>query len=175
MLYSEPHSLYIFALFRMVIVNFSVVFVMFCKPVKLLVLSSGQQLSLAPCHHCEIILSCSERLCLLCDLSLIPSLSNHLRRLWLKFSFPPPERGKGSTLIRRVCATGVLNLPHCSGVEKPKKVYPVLEPRTPIKYPVLKLLYCIVLYCIVLYCIVLYYLLYLFRLAPSLRLAPLLG
>ena len=41
---------------------------------------------------------------------------------------------------------------------KTPKVYPVLEPRTLIIYPVLYciVLYCIVLYCIVLYCIVLY-------------------
>ena len=31
-----------------------------------------------------------------------------------------PRRGD-STMIRRVCATGVLNLPPCSGVGKPKK------------------------------------------------------
>ena len=33
----------------------------------------------------------------------------------------PLGRGGNSTLIRRVCATGVLNLSPCSGVGKPKK------------------------------------------------------
>ena len=57
--------------------------------------------------------------------------------------FRPPVGGGGgdATLIRRVCATGVLDLPPCYGVEKPRKYT----------------LYCIVLYCIVLlYCIALY-------------------
>ena len=55
-----------------------------------------------------------------------------------------------STLIRRVCATGVINLPICSGVEKPKKYTLFWSCHSFLK------LYCIVLYCIVLYCIVLY-------------------
>ena len=60
-------------------------------------------------------------------------------------------RGGDSTLIRRVCATGVLNLSPCSGVGKPKRI-----PCSGVTAPSLNLLYCIVLYCIVLYCIVLY-------------------
>ena len=56
-------------------------------------------------------------------------------------------RGGNSTLIRRVCATGILNLSPCSGVGKPKKDTLLWSYRS--------LLYCIVLYCIVLYCIVL--------------------
>ena len=59
-------------------------------------------------------------------------------------------RGGDSTLIRQVCATGVLNLSPCSGLGKPKR-YPVLE--LPLYCIVL---YCIVLHSIVLYCIVLY-------------------
>ena len=56
--------------------------------------------------------------------------------------------GGDSTLIRRVCATGILNLPPCSGVGKPKK--------DTLFWSYHSLLYCIVLYCIVLYCIVLH-------------------
>ena len=62
--------------------------------------------------------------------------------------FFPGGGGGNSTLIRRVCATGVLNLSLCSGVGKPKKDILLWSYRS--------LLYCIVLYCIVLYCIVLY-------------------
>ena len=66
-----------------------------------------------------------------------------------KFLHPGDTPGGGdSTLIRRVCATGGLNLLPCSGVGKPKRSY-----RSFFKSIVL---YCIVLYCIVLYCIVLY-------------------
>ena len=51
-------------------------------------------------------------------------------------------RGEGdSALIRRVCATGVLNLSPCSGVGKPKKDTLLWS------YHFL-LIYCIVLYCI---------------------------
>ena len=72
---------------------------------------------------------------------------------------------KNSTLIRRVCATGILHLPSCSGVENPKCIpcsgtknvshiscSRVTTPSSKQTY----VLYCIVLYCIVLYCIVLY-------------------
>ena len=58
-----------------------------------------------------------------------------------------------STLIRLVCATSVLNLSPCSGVEKPKK-YTLFWSYCSFLYCIV--LYCIVLYCIVLYCIVLY-------------------
>ena len=44
------------------------------------------------------------------------------------------------TLIRRVCATNVLNLPTCSGVENPKRI-----PYSGVTTPLLNLLYCIVL------------------------------
>ena len=66
--------------------------------------------------------------------------------------------GGDSTLIRRVCATGVLNLSPCSGVGKPKKDTLLWSYRSFLKSIVLYciVLYCIVLYCIVLYCIVLY-------------------
>ena len=56
--------------------------------------------------------------------------------------------GGNSTLIRQVCATGILNLSPCSGVGKPK--------RDTLLWSYRSFLYCIVLYCIVLYCIVLY-------------------
>ena len=66
--------------------------------------------------------------------------------------------GGDSTLIRRVCATGVLNLSPYSGVGKPKKDTLFWSYRSFLKSIVLYciVLYCIVLYCIVLYCIVLY-------------------
>ena len=66
--------------------------------------------------------------------------------------------GGDSTLIRRVCATSVLNLSPCSGVGKPKKDTLLWSYRSFLKSIVLYciVLYCIVLYCIVLYCIVLY-------------------
>ena len=62
-----------------------------------------------------------------------------------------PGRGGGgdSTLIRRVCATGVLNLSPCSGVGKPKKDTLFWSYHSIV-------LYCVVLYCVVLYCVVLY-------------------
>ena len=53
--------------------------------------------------------------------------------------------GGNSTLIRRVCATGVLNLSPCSGVGKPKK--------DTLLWSYHSFLKSIVLYCIVLYCI----------------------
>ena len=62
--------------------------------------------------------------------------------------------GENSTLIRRVCATGVLNLSPCSGVGKPKKDSLLWSYHFLLIYCIV--LYCIVLYCIVLYCIVLY-------------------
>ena len=65
-----------------------------------------------------------------------------------------PRRGD-STLIRRVCATGIINLPSCSGVEKPKNI-PCSRAKKLCKIMYCIVLYCIVLYCIVLYCIVLY-------------------
>ena len=58
--------------------------------------------------------------------------------------------GGDSTLIRRVCATGVLNLSPCSGVGKPRKDTLLWSYRSLLYF----VLYCIVLYCIVLYCIV---------------------
>ena len=66
--------------------------------------------------------------------------------------------GGNSTLIRRVCATDVLNLSPCSGVGKPKKDTLLWSYHSFLKSIVLYciVLYCIVLYCIVLYCIVLY-------------------
>ena len=66
--------------------------------------------------------------------------------------------GENSTLIRGVCATGVLNLSPCSGVGKPKKDTLLWSYHFFLKSIVLYciVLYCIVLYCIVLYCIVLY-------------------
>ena len=69
------------------------------------------------------------------------------------------EGGGDLTLVRRVCANGVLNLPPCSGVEKPKKYTLSWSYHSFLKTNVLCciVLYCIVLYCIVLYCIVLYY------------------
>ena len=66
--------------------------------------------------------------------------------------------GEGnSTLIRRVCATGVVNLSPCSGVGKPKKDTLLWSYRSFLKSIVLHciVLYCNVLYCIVMYCIVL--------------------
>ena len=64
----------------------------------------------------------------------------------------PKVRGGGdSTLIRRVCATRVLNLSPCSGVGKPKNDTLLWS-----HHFFCIVLYCIVLYCIVLYCIVLY-------------------
>ena len=62
--------------------------------------------------------------------------------------------GGNSTLIRRVCATSVLNLSPCSGVGKPKKDTLLWSYRSFLIYCIV--LYCIVLYCIALYCIVLY-------------------
>ena len=53
--------------------------------------------------------------------------------------------GGGSTLIRRVFATGLLNLPLCSGMKNPNSI-PVLEPRNYAKS-------CIVLCCVVLCCV----------------------
>ena len=52
-------------------------------------------------------------------------------------------QGGNSVLIRRVCATGVLNLSPCSGVWKPKKDTLLWSYHS-------FLIYCIVLYCIVL-------------------------
>ena len=62
--------------------------------------------------------------------------------------------GGNSTLIRQVCATGVLNLSPRSGVGKPKKDTLFWSYHSIVLYCIV--LYCIVLYCIVLYCIVLY-------------------
>ena len=79
-----------------------------------------------------------------------------------------PSPGGDSTLIRRVCATSLLNLSPCSGVGKPKKDTLFWSYCSFLKSIVLYcivlycislhciVLYCIVLYCIVLYCIVLY-------------------
>ena len=68
----------------------------------------------------------------------------------------PGGRGGGgggnSTLIRRVCTTGILHLSPCSGVGKPKKDTLFWSYNSFFE----SVLYCIVLYCIVLYCIVLY-------------------
>ena len=73
-----------------------------------------------------------------------------------------------STLIRWVCATGIVNLSPCSGVGKPKKDTLLWSSRSFLKSIVMYcvvlccvalhciVLHCIVLYCIVLYCIVLY-------------------
>ena len=58
--------------------------------------------------------------------------------------------GGDSTLIRRVCATGVLNLSPCSGEGKPKTYTLVWSYHCFLKSTVL---YYIVSYCIVLYCI----------------------
>ena len=58
-----------------------------------------------------------------------------------------------STLIRPVCATGVLNLSPCSGVGKPKKDALLWSYHFFLKSIVL---YCIVLYCIALHCIALH-------------------
>ena len=63
------------------------------------------------------------------------------------------SQGENSTLIRRVCATGVVNLSPCSGVGKPKKDTLLCSYHSFLKSIVL---YCIVFYCIVLYSIVLY-------------------
>ena len=63
-----------------------------------------------------------------------------------------PGEGTNSALIRRIFATGILNLPPCSRVEKPKKYTLFWNQEIMQNY----VLYCIVLYCIVLYCIVLY-------------------
>ena len=68
-----------------------------------------------------------------------------------------------------ICATGVLNLPPCSGVENPKSIH-CSGTRSIVLYCIVFIvlylycivfvfvlyLYCIVLHCIVLYCIVLY-------------------
>ena len=64
--------------------------------------------------------------------------------------------GGDSTLTRRVCATGVLNLPPCSGVGKPKKDTLFWS------YHSFLVLYCIVLYCIVLETKIMF-MLYLFK------------
>ena len=70
-------------------------------------------------------------------------------------TFQPGGGGGNSTLIRRVYATGVINLSPCSGVGKPKKDTLLWSYRSFLKsYRIV--LYCIVLYCIVLYCTVLY-------------------
>ena len=67
------------------------------------------------------------------------------------------KNSKDSALIRRVCATGVLNLSPCSGVGKPKKDTLFWCYHSFLESIVLYIaLHCIVLYCIVLYCIVLY-------------------
>ena len=58
----------------------------------------------------------------------------------------PRGGGGGSTLIRQVCTTGILNLSHCSGVGKPKK--------DTLLWSYCSFLKSVVLYCIVLYCIV---------------------
>ena len=69
-----------------------------------------------------------------------------------------PGRGEGggwgenSTLIRRVCATGFLNLPPCSGVEKLKKCTLFWSQEILKNY----VLYCIALHCIVLRCVALH-------------------
>ena len=55
------------------------------------------------------------------------------------------SQGGGSTLIRRVCATGVLNLSPCSGVGKPRK--------NTLFWSYHSFFQSIVLYCVVLYCI----------------------
>ena len=78
---------------------------------------------------------------------------NKTPRNFLRTMVKSCNPGGNSTLIRRVCATGVLNLSPCSGVEKPKKYTPFWSYRCFLKSIVL---YCIVLYCIVLYCIVFY-------------------
>ena len=71
-------------------------------------------------------------------------------------SFHPRGEG-GSTLTRRVCATSVLNLPPCPGVENPKSV-PCSGTKNAnhIFCSGVTVFYCIVLYCIVLYCIVVF-------------------
>ena len=74
-------------------------------------------------------------------------------RFWLGKQFTCDPRVGNSTLIRRVCATGVLNLSPCSGVGKLKKDTLFWSYHSIV-------LYCIVLYCIVLYCIVLCIVLY---------------
>ena len=69
-----------------------------------------------------------------------------------------PTSWGNSTLIRWVCATGILNLSPCSGVGKLKKDTLLWSYCSFLKSIALHCiaLYCIVLYCIVLYCIVLY-------------------
>ena len=81
----------------------------------------------------------------------------------LQFCIMPRGGGGGgggnSTLIRRVCATDVLNLSPCSGVGKPKKDTLLWSYHSFLIYCIVFcciVLCCIVLYCIVLYCIVLY-------------------
>ena len=70
--------------------------------------------------------------------------------------------GGDLTLIRRVCATGVLNLSPCSGVGKPKKdtlFWSYHSFHCTVLYCIVlhcTVLYCTALHCIVLYCIVLY-------------------
>ena len=107
------------------------------------------------------------------DLLEILTLANQLLSVNFKFSLARACRslkrngelpGGNSTLIRRVCATGVLNLSPCSGVDKPKKYtffwsYHRSFLKSIVLYCIVSyciVLYCIVLYCIVLYCIVLY-------------------
>ena len=76
--------------------------------------------------------------------------------IWMEY---PQGGGGDSTLIRRVCATIVLNLSPCSGVGKPKK--------DTLLWSYGSFLKSIVLYCIALYCIVLetkiMFMLYLFN------------
>ena len=73
------------------------------------------------------------------------------------FTAPKSWGGGGSsTLIRRVCATGVLNLSPCSGVGKPKKDTLRMLWRSYHSFLKSIVLYCIVLYCIVVYRIILY-------------------
>ena len=71
-------------------------------------------------------------------------------RILAGYLHPGGGGGEGdSTLVRRVCATGVLNLPPCSGVEKPKNYTLFWSKQNHV-------LHCIVLYCILSYGIVSY-------------------
>ena len=71
------------------------------------------------------------------------SLCNRLLQVFHDYFSKRPGQNPGggnSTLIRWVCATGVLNLSPCSGVGKPKRI-----PCSGVTAPSLNLLYCIVL------------------------------
>ena len=64
------------------------------------------------------------------------------QQILVRYIYPGGKGGGGgySTLIRRVCSSGVSNLPPCG---KTQKLYLVLEPRMVILCPVL---HCIVSY-----------------------------